>query len=135
MKRNQTAQFWRLAARLLYGVTALAALTFVCFWLGFDFASTAFAFLTLITLLSLMGSAVLSVALSILALGSLNFFFAEPVFAFKVVPDEDISGLIAFLVTSLIVTSLVSRSRKFADEAIDAQKENSGTKGSAPIRR
>ena len=70
-----------------------------------------------------MGSLVLSVALSILAVGLLNYFFTEPLFTFRVDYPQDIAGLIAFLVTSLIVTSLVSRSRKLADLAIASQKE------------
>jgi len=43
------------AAQLLSGVTALALLTFVCVWFGVSLTATAFAYLILIVLLSLIG--------------------------------------------------------------------------------
>ena len=123
MRSNQTAELWRFTVRFLCAVAAFAALTFVCFRSGLTFSPTAFAFMALIAVLSLMSSFVLSVAFSILAVGLLNYFFTEPLFTFRVDYPQDIAGLIAFLVTSLIVTSLVSRSRKLADLAIASHKE------------
>ena len=52
-----------------------------------------------------------------------EFLFYRAAFHVSGGLPEDIAGLIAFLVTSLIVTSLVSRSRKLADLAIASQKE------------
>src|SRR5215470_10155819 len=65
-------------SQFLLGVAGLASITFVCFQLGFHIERTAFAYLILIVLLSLLGSFSISVLLSIIATGCLNFFFAPP---------------------------------------------------------
>ena len=44
------------AAQFLLGIAGLAFITFVCFQFGFGLARTAFAYLILITLVSLLGS-------------------------------------------------------------------------------
>jgi PAS domain S-box-containing protein len=123
MKRNQTTGFWRSAALFLCGVTALALLTFVCFQLGLTLATTAFAYLILIVLQSLMGSFILPVIISVIAVGGLNYFFAEPLFTFRVDAPQDVVVLVAFLFTSLVVTSLVSRASSLAEAALNSQKE------------
>jgi PAS domain S-box-containing protein len=122
MKRNQTTGFWRSAALFLCGVTALALLTLVCFQLQLNLTITALTFLMLIVLLSLMGSFIASVVLSIIAVGCLNYFFTEPRFSFRVDYPQDVVALIAFLTTSLVVTGLMERTRRLAEAALDSQK-------------
>ena len=56
-------------------------LTFVCFRLGLNMATTGFAYLIIVALVSLMGSFTASVVLSIIAAGLLNYFFAQPLFS------------------------------------------------------
>ncbi len=46
---------------------------------------------------------------SILAVGSLDYFFLDPLFSFAVTSPSNILALVAFLVTALVITSLVSR--------------------------
>jgi PAS domain S-box-containing protein len=110
MNYSPTTGFWRSAAELSFGVTALALLTLVCFQLELTLATTAFAYLILIVLLSLMGSFLPLVALSIIALGCLQYFFAPPIFDFRI-SAQDVPVVGAFLITSLVVTSLVRRAR------------------------
>jgi len=62
------------AAQLLLGIAGLALITFVCFWLGLGVARTAFAYLILVTLVSLLGSFRASVVLSIVAAAGLSYF-------------------------------------------------------------
>jgi PAS domain S-box-containing protein len=102
--------------RFLLGLIALASLTALCFWLDFRVVSTAFTFLILIVLLSLSGGFISLVVLSFIAVGCLNYFFAPPIFAFRVDYPEDIIALAAFLITSLIITGLVARTRAGRDE-------------------
>jgi hypothetical protein len=60
MVHNQTRNFRNLAAQFFLGSIALALVTLAFFRLGVDLASTAFAYLVVIVLFSLMGSLIAS---------------------------------------------------------------------------
>jgi len=123
MIRNQTAGIWRSAAQSLLGFAALALLTLVCFQLGLNLTITAFAYLILIVLLSLVGGTISLVCLCIIAVGCLNYFFQEPIFAFRLVSWQDAAVLLAFLISSMVVIGLVRRARRLAEAAFESQKE------------
>jgi PAS domain S-box-containing protein len=115
------------AVQFLLGIGGLASITFVCFKLGFQVERTAFAYLILIALVSLLGSFGSSVVLSLIAVACLNYFFVPPLFDFRVDDPEDIARIAALLTTSLLVTALISRLRAnearfrtFVDHATDA---------------
>jgi PAS domain S-box-containing protein len=95
--------------RFLLDLIALALLTALCFWLDFRLVEAAFTYLILIVLLSLSGGFISLIALSFIAVGCLNFFFAPPIFEFRVDSPEDIIAVAAFLITSLVITSLVAK--------------------------
>jgi PAS domain S-box-containing protein len=105
------------AAQLLLGIPGLALVTFVCFWIGFGLARTAFAYVILIALISLLGSFSASVVLSILAAACLDYFFSPPLFAFRVDNPDDLVRIATFLTTSLVVTALTS-GRKRTEEKL-----------------
>ena len=105
----------------LVGSFGLALLSFVCFRLGLDLATSAFVFLILITFLSLMGSFFGSVILSLAAVACLNYFFTPPVFAFQVESPRDVVLAFAFLLTALTVTRLVARARGRGEDALRAE--------------
>jgi K+-sensing histidine kinase KdpD len=75
--------------RFLLGLVVLAALTALCFWMDFSLVATAFTYLTLIVLFSLAGSFIPSAALSIIAVGCLNYFFVPPIFSFHIEAQDD----------------------------------------------
>ena len=88
---------------------------------------TAFVYVILIALVSLLGSFSVSVVLSIIAVACLNYFFVPPLFDFRVDDPDDIVRLAAFFTTSLVVTALTTklrasevRFRTFVDHATDA---------------
>jgi PAS domain S-box-containing protein len=115
------------AAQFLLGIAGLAVITFVCFWLGVGLARTAFAYVILVALVSLLGSFSASAVLSIVAAACLNYFFAPPLFELRIDVPEDIERIAAFLTTSLVVTALMTRLRAsearfraFVDNATDA---------------
>ena len=115
------------AAQFLLGIAGLALITFVCFQLGFGLARTGFAYVILIALVSLLGSFSASVVLSIVAAACLNYFFAPPLFDFRIDAPDDIVRIAVFLTTSLVVTALTTklraseaRFRTFVDHATDA---------------
>jgi K+-sensing histidine kinase KdpD len=114
-KRRRRLQ--AVAAQLLLGIAGLALITSVCFWLGFGLARTGFVYLVLVALVSLLGSFGASVVLSIFAAACLDYFFAPPLFEFRIDLPEDIERIAVFLVTAVIVTALTTRLKR-AEEAL-----------------
>ena len=114
--RNQISPLWLPAAQFLLGSVGLAVLTLVCFRLQLNLASAAFGYLIVIVLLSLMGSFVSSVILSIIAAGCLNYFFAPPIFDFRIDYPLDVLAVIGFLTASLLVAGLVERVRRLNEQ-------------------
>lgn len=103
---------------MLVGVLALAALTWLFFWLNLRLVSAAFTYLILIVLLSLSGGLISLIVLCFAAVASLNYFFAPPIFSFRVDYPEDIIALAGFLITSLVITGLVGRMRAGRDQLV-----------------
>jgi PAS domain S-box-containing protein len=114
--RGSASRLLHEAAQFLVGLMALALLTWLCLWLGIRPVPVALVFLILIVLLSLTGSFFGASALSFLAVGYFAYFFAPPIFNLRVGYLEDIITVIAFLSTSLLVTSLVRQLRTRRDE-------------------
>ena len=88
--------------------------TVVSFQIGLNSTPTAFLYLIVIVLLSLVSSFIPLAALSVLAVASLNYFFVTPRFSFRIENPVDTVELAAFLVTALVTTRLVSRSTNAA---------------------
>src|SRR6185312_3274576 len=120
IKRDWKSALWHSVAQGFFGGIALALVTMACFRLGLDLATTAFAYLIVIVVHSLMGSFYVSAALSIIAVAALNYFFAPPIFNFRVDQPQDAVVVIAFLLTSLIVTSLVRKARRQTEVTLKA---------------
>jgi PAS domain S-box-containing protein len=108
-----------LALLWLFGGAALGAVTWACFELRLDLATTAFAYLIVIVLLSLMDSFASSAIFSAIAVGCLDYFFTRPLFSFRVANVQQLLALMAFLVTSLTVTALVRHSRRLGEAQIE----------------
>src|SRR6202789_1390062 len=123
MMRDWGLQSGRIAAQLLIGGVGLPLLTFACFRLGLTLAPTGVIFFLLVTLLSLIGTVIGSVVLSVIAVGLLNYYFTEPLFAFRIDYPQDILALIAFLTTSIIVAILIARSRQVAERLRESEAQ------------
>ena len=93
----------------------MALATWICFRVGFNFATTISVFLVIIVLLSLLDSLISSLIFSVIAVSILNYFFTQPLFTFYVSEPEDIAGLLAFFITSFAVTGLMRRLRQSAE--------------------
>jgi K+-sensing histidine kinase KdpD len=114
-------------AQVLLGIVGLAVTTVVCFHLGFGVARTGFAYVILLALVSVLGSFSAAIVLSIIGAACLNYFFAPPLFEFRIDARDDIERIAAFLTTSLVVNALVAKLRRsearfrtFVDYATDA---------------
>ena len=132
MNHNQTSRFWRTVAQCLAGSIALALVTLVCLQVGLNSTPTAFLYLIVIVLLSLVSEFIPLALLSVLAVASLNYFFVPPRFTFTVDNPLDAVELGAFLITALVTTRLVSRSTKAVRLREQAEQKFRGLLESAP---
>jgi PAS domain S-box-containing protein len=103
-------------AQLLLGLAGLALITVVSFHFGFGIARTGFAFVIALALVSLLGSFIASIVLSVVAAACLNYFFASPLFEFRIDIPDDIERIAVFLTTSVVVTVLTTRLKRSGDE-------------------
>ncbi len=81
-------------------------------WVAFGLTVTAFLYLIIVVLQSLSGDFASSAIISIIADLCLNFFFAPPLFSFRVSDSSDLWALIAFLITGLVITRLTTKVRR-----------------------
>jgi PAS domain S-box-containing protein len=112
MKRFRHGTVQYLSTLWVSGIAALAIATGVCFRLGLPSASTACVYLVIIVVLSLLDSFISSALFSVIAVGCLDYFFIAPRYDFHVANVQDFATLVAFLVTSLVITTLVRRLRR-----------------------
>jgi PAS domain S-box-containing protein len=118
---SRVATFRGSAAQSFCGIIALTLVTFVCLRLKADFATTAFIYLAIVVLLSLIGSYFASVVLILVAIASLVYFFNPPILSSTIDLPQDIALVIVFLLTPLTVTGLVRRARKLTEAALRAE--------------
>jgi two-component system, OmpR family, sensor histidine kinase KdpD len=104
------------------GSLSVAALTLICFQSHLAFAFAWPLYLLVVLLSSLSGELVSSAFIAVIAAASLDYFFVSPLFSFSVSNPLNILALVSFLVTGLIVATLVSRVRAEAKVA-KLQKE------------
>jgi C4-dicarboxylate-specific signal transduction histidine kinase len=116
MLDHHNYRFWRVTAQCLSGSIALAVLTFICFRLGLNLATAAFLYLTIIVLLSLQGTLFSSAVVSLIGVGCLAYYFAPPIFSFRVRDPFNLAAIILFLTVSAVITHLVSTARKRAEQ-------------------
>src|SRR5580704_16979306 len=121
MMPSQIKLFRRSAAQCFFGIIALTLLTFVCLRLKADLATTAFIYLAVIVLLSLIGSYLASVVLILMAVAGLAYFFNPPVVSSMIDLPQDFALVIVFTLTPLTVTGLVRRTRKLTKAALRAE--------------
>ncbi|MGY3622308.1 PAS domain S-box protein [Bradyrhizobium sp. USDA 10063] len=110
--RRQLTNFGRLAAQFLFGTIALALVTLTSMYLHTHFAATAFAYLVVILLVSLMGSFFASAALSIVSVAALSYFFTPPNFNLRIDDPQDLAVAVAFLIASILGTHLIVRQER-----------------------
>jgi two-component system sensor kinase FixL len=114
MNHNQTHRFWRSAAQCLLGGIAVVLVTFVCLQLNVSITTAALLYLIVVVLASLTGNFALSAVVSIIAILCLDYFFTEPLFTIDVTLRHPLNlvALVTFLGTALVITSLMSKTRK-----------------------
>lgn len=119
---SKKSGFWRSLKWSAGGAVGVVALTFVMHRLELNLATASFCFLLELVLLSLAGDFASAAVVSFLAVASLSYVFAYPSFSFRIASPLDIVGIVAFLVTGLIITRLVTKVRA-KTESTRLQKE------------
>jgi signal transduction histidine kinase len=120
MPQIETDVLRRVSAKCLIGTLAVALLTLVGYQLHLNLSTVGFLYLIVVVLLSGTGDFLSSAFVSILAVGCLDYFFAQPVFSFRVVDPLNVVAIAAFLTTSLVITRQVSRLREMTNEALSS---------------
>ena len=100
------------------GAATLILFSYVAVSSGFNLEEGRFWLLAAVVMASLLGDYVTSIALSIVAVGCLAFFFAPPQFSLRVEQEEDLAAVIAFLATSMAITSCAVKVRRISEEEL-----------------
>jgi PAS domain S-box-containing protein len=99
------------AGYLLLGLVSLAAVTGLYFSLDVPLAAAAFTCLVVLVLLSLVSNFSSLIVLSFIGVCCLSYFFAPPIYSFRVDYSQDLITISAFVMTSFVVNFLVTRVR------------------------
>jgi PAS domain-containing protein len=108
----------------LLGLVSLATVTGLYFWLDVPLVAAAFTYLVVLVLLSLVSNFSSSIVLSFIGVCCLSYFFAPPIYSFRVDHSQDLITISAFVMTSFVVNFLVTRvrveqrERKRAEQAL-----------------
>src|ERR1700733_4230528 len=101
----------REAGYLVLGLVSLATVTGLYFWLDAPLVAAAFTYLVVLVLLSLVTHFSSLIVLSFIGVGCLSYFFAPPIYSFRVDYPQDIITISAFVITSFVVNFMVTRVR------------------------
>src|ERR1700722_14588843 len=101
----------REAGYLLLGLVSLSTVTGLYFWLDAPLVAAAFTYLVVLVLLSLVSKLSSLIVLSFIGVCCLSYFFAPPIYSFRVDYSQDLITISAFVITSFVVNFLVTRVR------------------------
>jgi signal transduction histidine kinase len=107
------------AGYVLLGLVSLATVTGLYFWLDVPLVAAAFTYLVVLVLLSLVSNLPSLIVLSFIGVGCLSYFFAPPIYSFRVDYPQDLITISAFVITSFVVNFLVTRVRD-ANQRLEA---------------
>ena len=99
------------------GSIGVALLTLICFEVHLDLASVLPLYMLLIVVQSMTGDFLSAVILSLLSAGCLDFFFTPPLFTLYINNALNVIALVAFVLTALVITTLVAGERKHAESS------------------
>jgi signal transduction histidine kinase/PAS domain-containing protein len=112
----------REAGYLLLGLVSLVTVTGLYFWLDAPLVAAAFTYLVVLVLLSLVSNLSSMVVLSFIGVCCLSYYFAPPIYSFRVDYSQDLITISAFVITSFVVNFLVTRVRD-ANQRLEVANE------------
>jgi signal transduction histidine kinase/PAS domain-containing protein len=110
-RAKRSTALLREAGYLLLGLVSLATVTGLYFWLDVPLVAAAFTYLVVLVLLALVSNLSSLIVLSFIGVGCLSYFFAPPIYSFRVDYPQDLITISAFVITSFVVNFLVTRVR------------------------
>jgi signal transduction histidine kinase len=116
-RRRETSGLRGVSEQCLIGTSAVALLTLVCYRLHLNFPTVSLLYLIVVVLLSVRANFFSSALVSIVSVACLNYFFAPPIFSFRLANLFDVVAITVFLTTSMIITGLISKLKKMTEEA------------------
>src|SRR5580658_1248629 len=122
-RAKKPAALLHAAGYLLLGLVSLATVTGLYFWLDVPLVAAAFTYLVVLVLLSLVSHLPSLIGLSFTGVGCLSYFFAPPIYSFRVDYPQDLITISAFVITSFVVNFLVTRVRVERETLRDANKK------------
>jgi PAS domain S-box-containing protein len=99
------------AGYLLLGLVLLTTVTGLYFWLDVPPVSAAFTYLGVLVLLSLVSNFYSLIVLSFICVCCLDYFFAPPIYSFRIDYSLDLTTIAAFVITSFVVNFLLTKVR------------------------
>jgi PAS domain S-box-containing protein len=123
MKHYRTRHLRRTGAQVLLGGIAVLLVTLACYRLGLSVTMAVLAYLSVIVLLSLTGSFTSAALVSVTAVLCLGYFFVAPTLSVAVTDPLDLTALIVFLMTGLVISRLVSTVRRSLSQVRAANEE------------
>jgi C4-dicarboxylate-specific signal transduction histidine kinase len=117
---KKSLRYWliRSVALCIGGSAGIVALSLGMFHLQFSESAAGFGLMIAVVLLSTVAGFVASMALSLVAVLALDYFFLPPIFSLNITSLEDVVAALAFLTTSVTVTGLMARLRRIAEEEL-----------------
>jgi two-component system sensor histidine kinase KdpD len=106
------------AQRAGIGSVAVALLTAICYRAHIDLASAIPLYTLLVVVQSMTGDFRSAAIISVLSAACLGFFFTQPLFSLYMTNPLNMLALVAFVVTALIITRLVSLEREQAKSSM-----------------
>src|SRR3984893_12283564 len=114
---------WLAAAQFLFGIAGLAAITFAAVPLHLQPGAISLLYLIVIVFVSLRTGFVSSVAVSLVAVFCLNYYFL-PLFSSSGTKNPlAIVATVAFLITAWVITGMVARVRKLTEAQLTLRFE------------
>jgi two-component system sensor histidine kinase KdpD len=101
----------RLAVDVGVASLAIAFVTAVCFAAHLNYLIPSFLYLLIVVFLSLRTGYASAAIVSVIAAACLMYFFIPPVLEWRINDPEDAFALLAYLVTSLVITRLAASAR------------------------
>lgn len=117
VRKIDAARLKRFLPGPLVGGWIVALLTFTGYELHFTPATVGFLFLLIVVSVAILCGFWQATAVSILACGSLDYFFYPPVFHFNVTDPQDYVALGAFELSALVVSRVASKEQRTSIEA------------------
>jgi len=132
LEKDKTRWIRQRAGMVSVGTAAVALVTFVCFRLQLNVATTGFLLLLVIVVQSLFSGFLASAIVSVIATACLDYFIVPPVLEWQIDNPIDGLALTTFLVTALVITRLESKVR---DEARSAERRRMSLEGLYEVTR